>query len=75
MTPEEKLKFIKELKQENFANWRDCDYKTASVLEGRLKNKLRSAGIDDYVLFMDLDALPHLIRGGIIDLKNQQQSI
>jgi hypothetical protein len=75
MTPEDKLQFIKERRERNFHNWNFNDYKTAKTLEKKLEQELIDAKIDPHTLYMDMDSLPILIRGGIIDLKNNRQSI
>jgi hypothetical protein len=75
MTPEEKLKFIKERREKNLQNWNFNDYMTAKTQEKKFEQELIDAKIDPHTLYMDLDSLPILIRGGIIDLKNNRQSI
>jgi hypothetical protein len=75
MTTEQKIQFIKVKREEKFQARLNNDHMTATKLEKKIDEEMKQAGFDSWILSMDEQFLPKIIKSGFAELKNNRQSI
>jgi hypothetical protein len=75
MTTEQKIQFIKDKREEKYQARLNNDHITATKLEIQIDEEMKRAGFDSWILSMDEQFLPKIIKSGFAELKNNRQSI